>query len=220
MPRRGTLAVIAILAAAQALALLGRESGSGAPARVATGLVAMRLGDWQGRDLGSLDHTSRQMLQPDAVISRLYRDSAGREVELLVIYGHRKATFHSPGQCLLGNGWNIVSKERASSALGGREVTMNRFRIQKDANRAVIFYGYVEGGRVTPSWVKHQFYLAGDRARGRLPMGALVRVTVPVAGDEAAADRVGLGFMQGVLPGVMRSFAPPTLPSPTRGGGA
>jgi hypothetical protein len=48
-------------------------------------------------------------------------------------------------------------------------------------------------------------YLAEDRARGRLPVGALVRVTVPVSGSDAAADRAGLRFVEAVLPHVIRS---------------
>jgi len=206
MPRRSTLVVIAILAVGQALILLARPSGAGDATRIATHLVPMRIGEWQGADQGPVDDVSREMLQPDAVIWRTYQNPAGATAELMVIYGHQKATFHSPGQCLLGGGWNIVAKERAKVSVDGRDLEVNRFRVQTGEGRAVVFYGYVQGHRVTPSWVKHQFYLATDRARGRVPMGALVRVIVPVTGSQAAADRAGIELMQGVLPGVLRSL--------------
>lgn len=206
MPRRSTLLVIAILAIAQALAWRTGSAGSGGPPSVDTGQVPMRLGDWQGQDLEPLDDLSRQMLQPDAVISRAYQDPAGNGAELLVVYGHRKVTFHSPGQCLLGGGWSIVSKQRRAMAAGDGRIEVNRFLIQNDGHRAVVLYGYGEGGRFTPSWLTHQLYLASARARDRAPRGALVRIIVPVAGDEAAADEVGMGFARAALPSILRSL--------------
>jgi EpsI family protein len=197
--------VIAMLAATPALAWLARSPGAGT-VRVPTDQVPMRVGDWKGRDLGSLDRTSQTMLQPDAAIVRLYRDRVGREAELTVVYGHKKTAFHSPGECLLGGGWNIIAKQRARLALRGRPVVVNRFLIQKENRRAVVIYAYAQGERVTPSWVKHQLYLAGDRARGGLAMGALVRVILPVQGSEAATDEAGLRFMATALPSVIRSL--------------
>ncbi len=48
------------------------------------------------------------MLQPDAYLGRIYRRTDGYPVDLSFVFGHRKQTFHSPGFCLLGGGWNIT----------------------------------------------------------------------------------------------------------------
>jgi hypothetical protein len=58
-----------------------------------------------------LDDLSKQMLTPDAYIVRNYANAAGYPVNVLVIYGHQKNTFHSPGYCLPGGGWAIQKKD-------------------------------------------------------------------------------------------------------------
>jgi len=149
------------------------------------------------------------MLQPDDHVNRVYTDADGMTAQLAVIFGHRKTTFHSPGFCLLGGGWNIVAKSRvAFRSAGGQAVEVNRFLLTREGRQAVVLYYYLEGGRSSTSWVKHQSYLVWDRMRGRPPAGALVRLTLPVGLDAAAATRRGILLLRLLHPHVAAAMAP------------
>lgn len=152
-----------------------------------------------------LDDLSKQMLTPDAYIVRTYANEAGYPVSVLVIYGHQKNTFHSPGYCLPGGGWAIQKKsvERIPVvAPDGRqfEAELNRFLLQKGTQRQVVFYCFVEGGRVTPSIFKHNWYLLQDRLLHRPAMGALVRIIVPIADNEEGAAEVARAVARELVP--------------------
>ncbi len=152
-----------------------------------------------------LDDLSKQMLTPDAYIVRNYANKAGYPVNVLVIYGHQKNTFHSPGYCLPGGGWAIQKKEIESIPLvapDGRqyEAEMNRFLLQKNEQKQVVLYCFVEGGRVTPSIFRHNWYLLQDRLLHRPAMGALLRIIVPVADNEEQAAEVARAIARELVP--------------------
>lgn len=152
-----------------------------------------------------LDDLSKQMLTPDAYLIRNYANEAGYPVNVLVIYGHQKNTFHSPGYCLPGGGWAIQKKEVENIpvvAPDGRqyEAEMNRFLLQKNEQKQVVLYCFVEGGRVTPSIFRHNWYLLQDRLLHRPAMGALLRIIVPVADNEEQAAEVARAIARELVP--------------------
>lgn len=168
--------------------------------QVPSTLAGFRLVEQQ-----DLDDLSKQMLTPDAYIVRTYANAAGYPVNVLVIYGHQKNTFHSPGYCLPGGGWAIQKKsvERIPVvAPNGREfeAELNRFLLQKGTLRQVVLYCFVEGGRVTPSIFKHNWYLLQDRLLHRPAMGALVRIIVPVADNEEGAAEIARAVARELVP--------------------
>lgn len=172
--------------------------------RLSVEQIPLRVAGWTGRELGPFDHTTLDELQPDACLNREYLNAAGLPVYLAVVYGHRKSSFHSPGFCLLGGGWNITGKSRLQfRPAGGAAVTANRFVLSRGGERAVVVYYYVQGKRATPSWVLHQAYLAWDRLRVERPVGALVRLTVPAGGDAGAATRRGVELLEQLHPALV-----------------
>lgn len=158
-----------------------------------------------------LDDLSKQMLTPDAYVVRNYANEAGYPVNVLVIFGHRKNTFHSPGYCLPGGGWAIQKKqvERIPVvAPDGRqyEAPMNRFLLQKNELKQVVLYCFVESGRVTPSIFRHNWYLLQDRLLHRPAMGALLRIIVPVADNEEQAAEIVRAFARELVPVVQHQL--------------
>jgi len=195
---RRCLVMLALLLAAQA-ALWAMRPAPASGITVRTDRIPLRIADWRGRDLGPFDRVTLDMLQPDGYLNRQYADADGWPVQLAVVCGHRKNTFHSPGFCLLGGGWNITDKSRLGFRPAGadRSIAVNRFLLERDGAQAVVLYYYLAGGgRATPSWVAHQAYLAWDRAHRRRGEGALVRLIVPVASDPGAATRHGLDLLR------------------------
>lgn len=184
----GAVALVAM--AAGLTGAVQQAQRPGAPHRSDFSRVPMRLAQWKGQDLGPLDRTSQEMLHPDAFMGRVYIREDGYPVDLTVVVGRAKETFHSPGFCLLGGGWNINRKSRLGLALGGQRVEANEFRLQRADKRRVVLYWYVSHGEVTPSWVVFQYRLLRNRLLGRPSAGALVRITAPVAASDQAASEV------------------------------
>jgi EpsI family protein len=206
---RRSLAMLVLLLAAQGGAWVTRPL-AGPTYALQIGTIPLRLPDWRGRDLGRFDAVTLDMLKPDAYLNREYVAADGFPAYLAVIYGHRKNSFHSPGFCLLGGGWNIVSKSRVEfRARGGDPVLANRFVLARQDQQAVVIYYYITANhRANPSWVMHQAYLVGDRlARGQA-VGALVRLTVPVATDAESATGRGLSLLSAVHPSLERVLHP------------
>jgi len=202
-------APLVIMALTGALAWGLHRSASAAPAtRPDFSRVPMRLAAWQGRDTGPLDRTSQEMLHPDAYMGRLYVRGDGYPVDLAVVFGHEKDTFHSPGFCLLGGGWNIIQKSQRSVDRGnGRRLLANEFRLQRRDERRVVLYWYASYRETTPSWVALQYRLLRNRVLGRPRGGALIRVTAPVGESEEAASGVAEELIRALYGDLSRVMA-------------
>jgi exosortase D (VPLPA-CTERM-specific) len=176
-------------------------------AEVDLSAVPMQIGGWHAKDLGPLDRVSADMLQPDAFMDRVYVRS-GYPIDVTVVYGHAKNTFHSPGFCLLGGGWNITSKSKRSlDAGGGAKVLANEFALQRQDDRRVVFYWFASYGEATPSWVTFQYRLLRNRLLSRSTSGALVRITVPVGESEDAASGAAVELIHGLYPRLRSALA-------------
>ena len=197
--------MLALLLCAQ-LGAWAMRPGTGSGISLPLEKIPLRLAGWQGRDLGPFDNVTLAMLRPDAYLNREYVRRDGAPIQLAIVFGHRKTTFHSPGFCLLGGGWNITDKSRLRFRPrgGGRPITVNRFLLTREGRQAVVLYYYLEGRRSTASWVVHQAYLAWDRARGERPVGALVRLAVPVGSDASAATERGMQLLGRVHSSLIR----------------
>ncbi len=102
-------------------------------------------------------------------------------------------TIHSPRNCLPGNGWEPISRkviEVPSERFGS--VGINRYELVREQERAIVFYWYQGRGRVASNEYLVKYQLLRDAAlRGRTEE-ALVRIVVPVIGDDVdTADRIG-----------------------------
>jgi hypothetical protein len=93
--------------------------------------LPVRVAEWTGKDM-ELDAVSLEQLQPDDYVWRTYTDPNGIPLDFMVVYGHLKQTYHSPGFCLPGGGWQIDQKSETPSKGGGLPIQMNLFQIQRD----------------------------------------------------------------------------------------
>jgi EpsI family protein len=177
-----------------------------------------------------LDADSLRVLEPDATLWRAYEcpgaDEGGRDdlgadrppvqpsIDLLVVYGHRKKTFHSPAFCIPGGGYQVISKRQATLRLpvveGRRgsafDLPANAMVIQKGDRRLLVCYWYAQGGETTPGLARHTLRLLWRRVLHRPATGALVRVITPIGTDEAAGLRTASRFLAGSYPTLRQEF--------------
>lgn len=119
-------------------------------------------------------------------------------------------TVHSPKNCLPGGGWEPVSAGYRDVVLpGGGTVTVNRYLIAKDGEQALAYYWYQGRGRVASNEYLVKFDLLRDAALRRRTDEALVRIIIPVYGEDglAAADALAQRTAASVIP-ELRGFLP------------
>jgi EpsI family protein len=182
------------------------------PIRSSFSTFPMRLDDWRGRLGDNFDAKTLSILGVDEYINRIYAQPEQVPLGLYVGYYQSQRqgdTIHSPLNCLPGAGWEPVSKSsitipvRASLANPSeRAIEVNRYLIQKGAERQLVLYWYQSHGRVIASEYSSKVYMVLDAMRTNRTDAALVRVVTPVIDSEglAAAEQRAVRFVQTLFP--------------------
>ncbi|MGQ9697369.1 MAG: exosortase C-terminal domain/associated protein EpsI [Armatimonadota bacterium] len=157
---------------------------------------------WSSREL-NLGPDSMKLLEPDAVLWRLYTDPTGLPLEFLVVFGHQKKTFHSPGFCLPGGGWEVTAKRSAVLHIDSIPVHAAVLQLQRDRHRQLAIYWFVHRKSTTPSVVRHNVNMLLSRIAHREAGGALVRVLLPITSTEEEAIQRATAFLSKIYPEVV-----------------
>lgn len=170
----------------------------------------MTIGPWKAIVDPPMDEDVLKVLGVDDYLSRIYYQSNGAAVGLYMgFYGSQRQgdTIHSPLNCLPGAGWEPVSQGRlrvANADGRGRDITINRYIVQKGLDRQLVLYWYQSHGRVVASEYTSKLYLIHDAIRLNRTDGSLVRVIAPIkigaADDGAAAERLAEEFVRVIFP--------------------
>jgi EpsI family protein len=200
------LAVNGILVLAAAGSHWGRQiEAAGLPQADLFQQAGVRFRDWKATDK-DLTKDERDLLQPDAVLIRRFTSAQGPAAELAVVAGHRKQTIHTPGFCMAGGGWEVVSQKPCRLNLPNGEVTATRAVMIRQGARIVVTFFFTDGSYSTPNLVRFQGAQLVKRLQSQVPLGALVRVMVPVNKDVAGAEKLSDEFARQVVPPVMKSL--------------
>ena len=170
------------------------------------------LGSWRESLRTPLDARTLEVLGVTDYLTRSYAIAGGRTpVDLYLGYWasqRQGETIHSPQNCLPGAGWQPVSRSTILVAdprnPGGPRLPVNRYVIQKGTDRDLVIYWFQSHGRVVASEYWSKFYLVADALRLNRSDGAIVRLVVPMIGDdgESQADALGLRFITDLVPGL------------------
>ena len=161
---------------------------------------------WRGYDAKPLADDIVALLGVDDYIHRTYLSASGVPVNLYAGYYHSQRqgdTIHSPQNCLPGAGWRPVSSTTATISLGGRNVEVNQYVIQKGLDQQLVLYWYQGRGRVVANEYRNKALLMWDAATKHRTNGGLVRVIVPIAPNIDAAGEAR-AFATTVLPHLER----------------
>jgi EpsI family protein len=162
--------------------------------------LPMTIGDWSAHLLPALDEQSKRVLGADAYLNRRYTRDESKAVDLFVAYyGNQRQgdAIHSPRNCLPGAGWRPVATSTIALPVdGGRNVTVNRYVIEKGRDRLVVFYWYHGRGRVVANEYANKAWLMVDALRTGRSDGALVRAMTPATHD---AEHDAMDFVRAVF---------------------
>jgi EpsI family protein len=159
--------------------------------------------NWKTTD-AYLTPSEMDQLQPDAVLVRRYRSSKGEFAEIAVVAGHQKKSVHTPAYCMPSDGLEIISQEACDLPLSGQKISANRMLMGNSKGEGLLVtYFFTDGDLVTGNLVKFQGNQLLKRFRSQIPLGALIRIIVPVEGSPAKAAQLSDRFAQATAPAVM-----------------
>lgn len=193
------------LLAKGALSLSGSDWKTTVPS-VNLNRIPTTILSWDSTDI-KLDSNAYKMLSPDAYIWRSYLSDREPPVDFLVIFGHSKNTFHSPGFCLPGSGWQVIRKESILFDYGDGRLPMTLFEIQKGEQRRLVLFSFLAGNQGTTSLIQHNWNLLVNRVLHRSEGGAMIRMIIPLVGTEKHTLESGKRFAKIALPALYKELS-------------
>jgi EpsI family protein len=174
----------------------------------------LQVGSWRMAREGVVDKEVMQVLRADDVLTRTYTDENGpRGANLFIAFFRSQRTGqapHSPKNCLPGSGWAPSQSDIVSIVVPGRNepLEVNRYVVSKGDEKSLVLYWYQSRNRVIASEYRAKMYLVADAIRYNRTDTALVRVVVPISGNEVSAAtgaaedfvRSFFGSLHGFLP--------------------
>lgn len=178
------------------------------------GVVPRRVAEYEGREValppaqaraaGFDDYLLRQYTEPAGPDGAGPDRTAGAPWFSLYVgyYGQQMQgrTIHSPKNCLPGAGWEALAHGTATVPLAEGPVTVNRYLLQRDDDRALVLYWYQGRGRVAWNEYAVKWDLLRDAALEGRSDEALVRIVVPITGSEESALELAVSAASEVIP--------------------
>ena len=193
-----TLSVWFFGVALAATLLLSLTGGSSEPLRLETSYLQ---GDWVGQDL-TPEPAALAVLGEERLHTRAYRDSKGRQVNLIITTtGGQRHNAHPPEYCMTGAGWSLESNERAEVILAkGEKILASRSSFRKGNDICDLVYWFTDGSQSVATFAGMLARDGAQRLSGDSVDWALVRV---VGNHEAAWD-----FLKVFTPAISSSESP------------
>lgn len=159
------------------LKIWSRVDEIGTAAMMQPASLPMKMAGWGTARRVKMESQVHRILQDDAHDWRVYR-RGDEYADLLVLYGHRKRTFHLPDSCLAGAGITIKSRHAIllQDPAGGAQVPFHALVLEDDGRYQVALYTFV-GPEGTPSdLLGLNTAMLLNRMRGQNPKGAALRI--------------------------------------------
>jgi exosortase D (VPLPA-CTERM-specific) len=212
--RPSAWAAAAALATFSIVAIAMPNTRLDVPARESFASFPLQLGSWNGRR-EDMERIYLDALKLDDYLLADYTAANGSDVNLYVAwYNSQEAggATHSPRACLPGGGWRIVDLRQVpvdGVSVASVPLTVNRALIEYGDQRELVYYWFMQRGRVVTSEYLVKWYLLVDALLRHRTDGALVRLIVPL--PEAASPRDAEERLQGFAATVvprLASFVP------------
>ena len=148
--------------------------------------VPLTIGNFVGRDI-PVEQFVKDILETPNVLMREYVDPGGMHVTMSIVYYEQyRVYFHMPEGCMTGRGSVIIASEREQFGTSNDEeetLTMNKLMLKQDGGNEHVFYIFVAGDTITPSYPKMRYHLMREHLKRRRAGAALVRFSTMTTGD-------------------------------------
>jgi EpsI family protein len=158
---------------------------------------------WTMAQEGYVDDETQAVLRADDTLVRTYANPKFQaQPSLFVAFFKTQRTGktpHSPKNCLPGSGWEKSTDDYLDVSIQGvpEPVQVNRYIVSKGDAKSLVLYWYQTPNRIVASEYKAKLLTVEDAIRYNRTDTALVRVVVPVQGNnDAAAQQVAVDFVQ------------------------
>jgi EpsI family protein len=140
----------------------------------------------------------------DNYLNRVYSREPGEQIGLYVAYFKSQRagdSVHSPKNCLPGAGWQPIRSSRIALPFAdGRLADANLYIVENDRQRYVVLYWYQSHGSLIASEYRAKYHTIRDAILYHRTDSTLVRITVPVQGDETRATQSAIDFASLIAP--------------------
>lgn len=194
------LVLLGLALAALALAEVGRAWRTQAAAAPALArIVPLRFAGWRAMDGGpeavspySQDLIGNSGIQYNDVLTRTYRDGAGRSVMLVLAYKRhmeQENKVHRPEICYVAQGYKLADQRRGDAAIAGRTIPVAYFLGRGVRRDEQVAYWIRSGQEVVSNGWGLRLSILRAALHGVVPDGLLVRASMIVPTGEAGDPR-------------------------------
>ncbi|MDR3416937.1 MAG: VPLPA-CTERM-specific exosortase XrtD [Nevskia sp.] len=192
LPRPLVASALLLALLAGVIALLP-ERAQAAPARSAFAGFPDQLGPWQGQRRG-MEREYLDALKLDDYLLADYARPGMTPVNFYVAWYNSQAageSVHSPRSCIPGGGWRITEfgqRDLAPLQVYGKPLRVNRAVIEYGTQRQLVYYLFMQRGRVLTNEYLVKWYLFQDSIQRHRSDGALVRFVLPLKAGQSPDD--------------------------------
>ena len=198
------------------LSLIIDEREELVPDRIRFSHFPLQFDDWRGVEVSMGQDYIDALKFDDYIIGNYSRLGDAFPVNFYVAYyaSQRKgASVHSPKSCIPGDGWRIGDFQQREitgiKTIAGQPFSVNRAIISKGEQKQLVYYWFQQRGRVMTNEYLVKWYLFWDALTRHRTDGALVRLVIPVKGENNITETEQQldAFLLGVLP-KLNKFVP------------
>jgi EpsI family protein len=172
-----------------------------------------QFGAWAQTGESIIEQEIRDALKADDLLSRSYTNATfGFPAHLFVAFfaSQRAGQIpHSPKNCLPGSGWVPSQSDVVHISVPGRAapIEVNRYVVSRGDAKSLVLYWYQSRDRVVAREYSAKLYVIADAIRYNRTDTALVRVVVPIAGDDLArAQAAAFDFVRSAFVPLRQHF--------------
>jgi EpsI family protein len=187
----------------QAALFYGTSRGENVPSLRPLRDFPRELSGWFMDQEGYVDDETQAVLQADDTLIRTYGNPKYQlRPSLFVAFFKTQRTGkapHSPKNCLPGAGWEPSRSDYLQVSIPGlpEPIQVNRYLVSKGDQTSLVLYWYQTPGRIIASEYKAKIFTVEDAIRHNRTDMAIVRVVIPVLGNDAAtAQQEAVEFVQ------------------------
>ena len=152
--------------------------------------VALTCGEWTGRET-TVDPKAIAILETSDVVLREYHRGDEPAVWLARVGGvGQRAAFHPPELCYVGSHFEVLERSPVRVDIDRKTLRLMRLVIGQGKERAVAWYWFTAGSRITANYYQQQAWLLWDMLRGKPSIGSLVRLSTAYTGEPSTGEHL------------------------------